>query len=465
MAVAQDEVVLEAVSGIMERLGDKIDVILVGDRKEIEAVIDSHHLNPVLKEKIDDVSNEEKAVKRAIEYVRRGEAQILLKGNLTTNELMAAVINKETGLRQEGRVISHFRDVERPDGILSIGDGGIIPRPSLKVKGMILDNMVEVAQARGVAMPLAVLLGYTGKVKQEVPSRDDSNILAGQCRDMPDREVVGPLGLMDALRTNPHILLVPDLSFGNILYKAIVSHIPWNLEYTQTEGSDEQGYLHVFTKLEKGTKDVIGHLIIASPGITAALQEEREDALERAITKAHNMGLSKPRAAFVDFTEKTQADEFSDIASLQQAAAIVEACRGRDDCIVEGPMDYYSAIVEGAAAKKGIASEMAGQPDILFAPTMETAEILRDLYTHWDELKLPWSKAGDSSYGARGNAVIGVPSRADSAEHKLNSLVVSVFTIATSQARAADSEAAKADQPEPDKPQAQPDPRLSQSGA
>ncbi len=135
-----------ALEGAIEagRLG-LIVPILVGPASRIKAIAAEHHID-LGSTRIVDAPHSHGAAAKAVEMVRRGEAEILMKGSLHTDELLGAVVAKETGLRT-GRRISHafIMDVPTYHKVLIVTDAAINIAPTLEDKVHICQNAIDLA--------------------------------------------------------------------------------------------------------------------------------------------------------------------------------------------------------------------------------------------------------------------------------------------------------------------------------
>jgi phosphotransacetylase len=175
---------------------------------------------------------------KAVELVRQGRAELLMKGSLHSDELLGAVVAREAGLRT-GRRISHvfLMDVPTYHKVLIVTDAAINIAPPLEDKADICQNAIDLAIALGVAQPKVAILAAVETVNSKMPSTIDA---AALCK-MADRGQIksgildGPLafdnaisrqaadikGIRSDVAGDPDILLVPDLEAGNILAKQL----------------------------------------------------------------------------------------------------------------------------------------------------------------------------------------------------------------------------------------------------
>ena len=147
-----------------------VDPILVGPRAKIEAAAEAAHLS------LDGVTIEEAphshaAAFRAVELVRAGRAQAIMKGSLHTDEVMAAVVARDTGLRTERRV-SHIFVIDAPlySKLILVSDAAINIAPDLMEKRDIVQNAIDLARAIGVDRPKVAILSAVETVTPKLAS-------------------------------------------------------------------------------------------------------------------------------------------------------------------------------------------------------------------------------------------------------------------------------------------------------
>ncbi|TDX65702.1 phosphate acetyltransferase [Methylosinus sp. sav-2] len=215
-----------------------ITPVLVGPRAKIMAAAAAANLSLEGVEII-DAPHSHAAADAAVELVRRGELEALMKGSLHTDELMGAVVREGTGLRTERRV-SHVFVLDVPNYCkpLLVTDAAINIAPTLAEKRDIAQNAIDLAHALGIERPKLAVLSAVETVDAKIPSTIEA---AALCK-MADRgqitgaDVDGPLafdnaispeaakakGIVSSVAGYADILLVPDLEAGNILAKQLV---------------------------------------------------------------------------------------------------------------------------------------------------------------------------------------------------------------------------------------------------
>jgi phosphate acetyltransferase len=211
--------------------------ILVGPQAKIRAVAEQFGLD-LSDCHMDDAPHSHAAAAKAVEIVREGGAETLMKGSLHTDELMAEVVRKDTGLRTERRISHAFiMDVPTYPKPLAVTDAAINIFPDLETKVDIVQNAIAMAHALGVERPKVAILSAVETVTPKIPSTVDA---AALCK-MADRGQItgalldGPLAFDNAISKeaaeikhirsevagDPDILLVPDLEAGNMLAKQL----------------------------------------------------------------------------------------------------------------------------------------------------------------------------------------------------------------------------------------------------
>ena len=212
-----------------------IKPILVGPNDKIRSVAQSFSLDLGDLEVV-DVPHSQAAAEKAVELVRTGKAELLMKGSLHTDELLAEVVKRETGIRT-GRRISHVfvMDVPGHPQTLFITDAAVNIAPDLMTKRDIIQNAIDLYAGLGLGTPNVAILSAVETVTTSIPSTIEA---AALCK-MADRGQIlggtldGPLafdnaispeaalikGIKSKVAGQAHILIVPDLEAGNMLAK------------------------------------------------------------------------------------------------------------------------------------------------------------------------------------------------------------------------------------------------------
>src|SRR6185436_11628674 len=229
---------VSALTGAVEAAEKKlIAPILVGPAEQIAAVAKTAGIN-LGSLQIVDAPDGPGSAKKAVELIREGKAEVLMKGSLHTDELMSAIVSREGGLRT-GRRISHafLMDVPTYHKVLIVTDAAINIAPVLEDKVDICQNAIDLARSLGVQTPKVAILAAVETVTSKMPATLDA---AALCK-MADRGQIkgglidGPLafdnaiskeaaqtkGITSVVAGDPDILLAPDLEAANILAKLL----------------------------------------------------------------------------------------------------------------------------------------------------------------------------------------------------------------------------------------------------
>ena len=214
-----------------------IDPILVGPEGKIREVAARAGID-LGNARIVDAPHSHASAAAAVALVRSGDAELLMKGSLHTDELLGAVVARESGLRT-GRRLSHafVMDVPTYHKVLIITDGAINIAPSLEDKADICQNAIDLAVTLGRARPKVAILAAVETITSKMPATIDAAALCkmadrGQIRDgildgplafdnAISGEAAATKGIQSAVSGDPDILLAPDLEAGNILAKQL----------------------------------------------------------------------------------------------------------------------------------------------------------------------------------------------------------------------------------------------------
>ncbi|MBN1780666.1 bifunctional enoyl-CoA hydratase/phosphate acetyltransferase [bacterium] len=236
VAGAHGEAILKA--AIQSREEGIMEPILIGDIRAIHQISENHHLNLESIQIIDE-TDDHAIANQAAALLRNGEANALMKGNIPTPVLLKAVLDGQYQLKT-GRFLSHIALMEIPayHKMLIITDGGVIIRPDLVQKTDILRNAIDVIQRLGTEPVKIAILSATEKVNPDIPETIDAEQLVrmGENGEFGPAIVEGPMAMDMAFSEqaarikhtksrvagDPDILLVPDVSCGNILAKGLV---------------------------------------------------------------------------------------------------------------------------------------------------------------------------------------------------------------------------------------------------
>ena len=264
--------------------------ILVGPKARIESVAKKHGIDlgdiPIV-----DAPYSEASAAKAVDLVREGKAEALMKGSLHTDELMGAVVRREAGLRTARRITHCFvMDVPSYKETLIISDAAVNIAPTMEDKVHIIQNAIDLAHAMHFAQVRVAILSAMETVNPKVPS----TVEAGALCKMADRGQItgavidGPLALDNAISLESvkikkidspvagraNVLIVPDMEAGNMLAKSL----------SFLAGADSAGIVlgaRVPIILTSRADSVISRL--ASCGIAALVANARKETAKMAV--------------------------------------------------------------------------------------------------------------------------------------------------------------------------------------
>lgn len=233
-AYANDSHTIEAVSDAVDK--GIIEGILVGDEAVMRDICGKLNLDPGKFRMIHE-PNEAKAASKSVALINAGEADLLMKGLVSTDKYMKAILNKEEGLMNPGAVLSHVTVLENPNyhKLLIVGDVAILPLPDFKQKLSITNYLISTAKALGIDKPKVAIISATEQMLAGIPSSVEGAMLAKMADrgQIKDAYIDGPLALDTAIDpesaeikklTGPvagdaDCLVFPNIEAGNVFYK------------------------------------------------------------------------------------------------------------------------------------------------------------------------------------------------------------------------------------------------------
>jgi phosphotransacetylase/acyl dehydratase len=216
---------------------DMIAPILVGPEDKIRAAAEQAGV-ALTGARIVDAVDSHDAAEKSVALARAGEAVVLMKGSLHTDELLGAIVKRDSGLRT-GRRLSHvfFMDVPTYHKPLMVTDAAINITPTLADKVDICQNAIDLAHVLGIALPKVAILSAVENINAQIVSTMEAASLCkmaergqitGALLDGPlamdnaiSREAAEIKGIVSSVAGDADILLVPDLVSGNILAKQL----------------------------------------------------------------------------------------------------------------------------------------------------------------------------------------------------------------------------------------------------
>ena len=219
------------------------DVTLVGDENLIAEACKEEGVD-VAKFTIVHNPVELASVAQAVQMIRDGQGDFLMKGLCSTDKFLRAILNKETGLLPPKGTLTHCTTLEIPSyhKLLFVGDVAVIPAPDFKQKQVIMNCLVQAAKSVGVDKPKVAILAATEQVLTSQPASVEAAMLSkmverGQIKgciaDGPlaldvaiDMESVQIKGLVSPVAGDADCILFPNIESGNVFYKANSKLVP-----------------------------------------------------------------------------------------------------------------------------------------------------------------------------------------------------------------------------------------------
>ena len=207
-----------------------------GTRAAVERAVQAGFAEPIWVEDADV----DAAAARAVALVRQGEADVIMKGLINTDNLLKAILNKETGILPRGRVLTHLTCAKVPqyDKLLFLTDVAVIPYPTSEQREQQLLYILALCRKMGVSEPRVALISCSEKVN---PKHFPCTV---EYRELVEKSLTGafgpcivdgPLdlktalsaaalhkkGLHSPLEGRSDAIIFPDIQAGNVFYKTI----------------------------------------------------------------------------------------------------------------------------------------------------------------------------------------------------------------------------------------------------
>ncbi|HNW88792.1 MAG TPA: phosphate acyltransferase [Bacteroidales bacterium] len=214
-----------------------LDATLVGDKDTIAKVCGEMNIS-MEKFIIVQEADEIKAAEKAVELINAGEGNILMKGLVSSDKYMRAILNKEKGLMASpNSILSHVTVIENPryPKLIIVADVAIIPLPDLKQKITMTNYLIQTAHALGIEKPKVAILAATEQMSVGMPACVEAAIITkmadrGQIKgaiiDGPlaldvcvDKESCEIKKLNSPIQGDADAILFPNIEAGNVFFK------------------------------------------------------------------------------------------------------------------------------------------------------------------------------------------------------------------------------------------------------
>lgn len=184
-------------------------------------------------------SDAAEASREAVKAVRRGDAEVLMKGTVNTDVLLHAVLDKQNGLLEPGRVMTHITAASMPavDRLIIFSDAAVIPRPTTEQFDAIIRACTDACRRFGIDSPRIALTHCTEKINERFPhTLSYAEIISRAGRgDYGTAVVDGPMdvktaldahsgdikGIRSAVAGHADVLIFPNIESGNTFYKTV----------------------------------------------------------------------------------------------------------------------------------------------------------------------------------------------------------------------------------------------------
>ena len=179
IACAADLHTLQATAAAQQR--GLIQPLLVGNLAKLYPLIEQTGLS-ITEKDLFPAADDIEACRMAVNLVRQGKASVLMKGATDTKNLLAAVVDRDSGLRKSD-TLSHVAVFELHGRLVAVADGGMVPYPTLEQKKVIIENTVSVLRALGISCPRVGVLTCVEKVNPKMPETQDAERLQQMNRE------------------------------------------------------------------------------------------------------------------------------------------------------------------------------------------------------------------------------------------------------------------------------------------
>lgn len=216
--------------------GGLINAVLIGDQNIIGKICSELNFDISLLQVVHQ-PDERLAASLAVSMIHHKEGDILMKGLISTDKFIRAILDKEMGLIESGNILSHVTVIQNPNyyKLMIVSDVAVLPQPDLGQKVQLIRYMTKTANALGIDFPKVAVIAPSEQVLIQLESSKDAALLSkmGQRGQIQGCLIDGPLALDIAIDKEAAIikgitgevagdadcLLFPNLDAGNVFYK------------------------------------------------------------------------------------------------------------------------------------------------------------------------------------------------------------------------------------------------------
>jgi len=213
-----------------------VHAVLIGDEKIIKKIGAGEKFDLSLF-KIIDQPDERLAASLAVQMIRQMEGDLIMKGLISTDKFIKAILDKEKGLMEPGNILSHVTVIQNPNyyKLMIVSDVAVLPLPDLGQKVQLIRYMVKTANALGISLPKVAVIAPSEQLLMQLDSSKDASFLTtmGQRKQITgciidgplaldiaiDKESAGIKGIKGDVAGDADCLLFPNLDAGNVFYK------------------------------------------------------------------------------------------------------------------------------------------------------------------------------------------------------------------------------------------------------
>lgn len=213
------------------------DFVMVGDKDMLSQYPELNEF-PGRVEFI-DIKDSDEAARHAVSLAREGKVDALMKGIINTDNLLRAILNKETGILPKGKVLTHLTVAQLPkyDKLLFFSDVAVIPYPTLEQRVEIIKYDLATARKFHIEEPKVALIHFTEKVNPKFPNSVDYQTLVEMAAkgEFGKAKIAGPMdaktacdkhsaavkGIKSDVCGEADIMIFPNIESGNTFYKTI----------------------------------------------------------------------------------------------------------------------------------------------------------------------------------------------------------------------------------------------------
>jgi len=186
-----------------------------------------------------DMDGADECAREAVRMTREGEADVLMKGLINTDNLLRAILDKQTGILPQGNLLTHLSVAQMPGyrKLLFFSDVAVIPYPKLEQRVKIIEYDLATCRRFGIAEPKVALIHFTEKVNPKFPNSVDYSELVRMADSgfFGKARLAGPMdvktacdahsamikGLCSDVCGDADVLIFPNIESGNTFYKTI----------------------------------------------------------------------------------------------------------------------------------------------------------------------------------------------------------------------------------------------------